>query len=103
MTTPVNFKQSKLRYQAALVCTTWSSLQATLQSFFSSMGSFLAEKQNNQWHLKNVFLVMATHTTAFVDGKRLLVLNRQHSPLAILTDEDLKDPKSNTKSRNGEH
>lgn len=36
-----------------------------------------------------------------MDGKRLLDLNRQGSLLAILTDEDVKDSKSNIKRRMG--
>ena len=53
--------------------------------------------------MEAVFLVTAIHTTTFVDVKKLLGLNKQCSPLAVLADVDLKDPKSNPKGRGGEH
>lgn len=53
--------------------------------------------------MEAVFLVMATHKTVFVDVKKLLGLNRQYFPLALLADADLKYPKSNPKGRRGEH
>lgn len=70
---------------------------------FRHITSFLAEKQNNQWHLEAVLFVMATRTTAFVDVSKLLGLNQQCSPLAVLANADLKDPKRNPNGRSGEH
>lgn len=64
---------------------------------------FWQKKQNIQWHLEVVFPVVATHTTAFVDIKKLLGFIRQCSRFAVLADADIKDQKSGPKRSSGEY